>query len=685
MPLWVRAGQAPTGAHGNVQSMGSLAASMNDGYSDDEEELKSQQSTEEPNEDFEEANEDSEETLIGMQTARLLMNSQISKDTLPANMQKYGIGAKLMFQMGYKEGTGLGLRQTGIVNPIETKMRPQGLGVGGVKEKTEQEAEADVPMDSSDEEEAYRPISLFEVIRELEQKNVTVPQKYKELSDNRGSGFEMLAAFEKLTEVNRKLTDLEQREIFAKHQIKEAEDSIRTAKENLDATNGLVEILKNIQEVNITEDGEKCSIALTKLSQLHGKAFARQTFVSILRQPLETLFTEHFTQESDLLTDRIHEWKALYVAIEAEEESNLSFFDSLVYVNFKLHFDPGVNLSILERWLELDLFTSQDSFQAKVATDIIAPYFNRLEWSPNSEHNDPTLLIDYVVLLSPDGSMFEESFRGIYRKFEEFIKYDSPSSLWTSKQKEGSDIALGLSKLSSIWMAAFKQFLGSSSCLELTARLTTACIQYMYYHVPVRSLDALEPALEVLELGLLAENHKEIIYQFFVWNPIVEHIKGLQKQQVVQYVTELVSFWKRHSNGAEDLIKWYFDYIIEYLQAREHSLPTLYGEIKPTPEQAERFFGLKPPTVVNVRGIPEYQLLTTFKDVVTDYCNQRGIVFQSVLGVAHPTKGFPIYRFIFPSGAKTYGYIHQDVLWIEKDLQGEFLPVRLSELERKYG
>ncbi|KAL9127964.1 MAG: hypothetical protein Q9217_003255 [Psora testacea] len=73
--------------------------------------------------------------------------------------------AKMMAKMGYVEGQGLGATGRGRLAPIETQLRPQGAGLGAVKEKTKQAKEeerreaafrGETLQQSSDEERKNR-------------------------------------------------------------------------------------------------------------------------------------------------------------------------------------------------------------------------------------------------------------------------------------------------------------------------------------------------------------------------------------------------------------------------------------------------------------------------------------------------------------------------------------------------
>ena len=88
-------------------------------------------------------------------------NSTMSPNAGASPAAPNSFAAKMMAKMGYVEGQGLGATGRGRLAPIETQQRPQGAGLGAVKEKTKQAKEeekreaafrGEVVEDSSEEE-----------------------------------------------------------------------------------------------------------------------------------------------------------------------------------------------------------------------------------------------------------------------------------------------------------------------------------------------------------------------------------------------------------------------------------------------------------------------------------------------------------------------------------------------------
>jgi tuftelin-interacting protein 11 len=95
-------------------------------------------------------------------------NTQAGAGTMPANPNSFA--AKMMAKMGYVEGQGLGATGRGRLAPIETQLRPQGAGLGAVREKTKQAKEEEKreaafrgeTLEDSEEEEKERRRKLKE-------------------------------------------------------------------------------------------------------------------------------------------------------------------------------------------------------------------------------------------------------------------------------------------------------------------------------------------------------------------------------------------------------------------------------------------------------------------------------------------------------------------------------------------
>ncbi|KAL4782852.1 GC-rich sequence DNA-binding factor-like protein-domain-containing protein [Aspergillus varians] len=71
---------------------------------------------------------------LGMgQTSR---NNDATKPASSNGAAANSFGARMLAKMGYVQGQGLGSSGQGIVNPIQAQARPQGIGLGAVREKT---------------------------------------------------------------------------------------------------------------------------------------------------------------------------------------------------------------------------------------------------------------------------------------------------------------------------------------------------------------------------------------------------------------------------------------------------------------------------------------------------------------------------------------------------------------------
>jgi tuftelin-interacting protein 11 len=98
------------------------------------------------------------------------------------------MAARMMAKMGYVQGQGLGREQQGRHVVIEANLRPQGIGLGAVKEKTEQERQeekrqaklrGEVLVDSDEEEKKKKRKRAKQLAASGTSSGASTPQRWK--------------------------------------------------------------------------------------------------------------------------------------------------------------------------------------------------------------------------------------------------------------------------------------------------------------------------------------------------------------------------------------------------------------------------------------------------------------------------------------------------------------------------
>jgi tuftelin-interacting protein 11 len=661
-------------------SMNFMAMIRNDDFNDDYKHEMNQ-------------DEDKRDTANRAGSMKPMENTWLNlSDLVSLKVAKYGIGAKLLMKMGYQEGKGLGRNHEGIVNPIETELRPQGLGVGGIKEKGRN---ADVnnetmDIDSSDDEIGFQShqskiniLSLISVIDDLEIRNFSVPIKYKLLVENSNNYTPeyFQTEFSKLSNINQKLIEYDKQEKFLGYNLKDLKESIKLEDFQISQSKEIIQLLLKLDESNDElAQIDQITSTIDELQRFKSFKDIQSIYISIINTIIPKLFDKYFSTIPDnTLLKTLSFWSRKYR--ELIKTSDYCFFDYYILRNIIKHlstFSDESIIDILTAIIESDILVDpRYTIHQKLTNEWVIPHLNQKidEWIVKS-YTSPTIFIDYMIILycEESKSSFLPLINKIVNNYLVFVDYYNLKSLWYKmKSKQTSK---EFEKMTEIWLTAFRQFDISVEQIE-SKFLESTC-----YYMNEFEFDKHEKFDELLIILTFADTLVSldsliIILQLQFFNRWYQKLISHNLNLIwFEYLLAISSKFPKLCK----LVNWYINNGLLYLDTDQKSqLPLYLGQILPAPSLTIQLIQSPPMESIDINGIPSYKLMSTFKDVLIQYCSSKDILLTNLKSTFHQQLGLPIFQLKYLDNTY-FGFIQDDVLHISKHEQQDYFPIKLETL-----
>lgn len=608
-----------------------------------------------------------------------------------SNIQRYGLGAKLMMQMGYQLGKGLGANQEGIVNPIETKLRPQGLGVGGINEKVGKNKKIEKSPKTSGGSSATSRLKedLFVLIELLEKIKVDVPLRYKELADDpESTSGELENAKLKLQSV---VVDIESLD----SSIRVLESGIDMAEKRRTEEQGEIEMsTKLLDKLAGLKDNESAMDTTTTLKEL-SEQFPQyngiqEVFMAIASSHLLELFNLADSTENNFSI--LAQWALYFRSIYDFHEEALNEWDNAILNLVKDKLNNADQCSAEKRetlsfWLESSIIINTPLATEACQESIMSPLLKELVDSHNCQNGLESDIFNYLEIFPNDKYVLDlcaklrdyftnawESLHGLLDKWKHYNSQIKPALRNfhdTRNLLEVHDVRVDF----------------DICATETIHRSLVKCLGALSIGPLLRDLKDLIDIIADLAFTflLLSEYQLELLLQFQVLNPWIRSMK-MEAETSKANASRNLKDWSSYLHKKlvqfpklEPLFVWYINTAFQVISTENHqkiTLPTFKG--KSTLAEAEILsLLLSDANSVNgtEAGVPIHELAATFKNVVEKFCLERDLLFlPDSSGAA--SRSYCVRN--LETGKEVKCEVRSNVLWVGQDPT----PISLCDLPR---
>ncbi|XP_037032370.1 septin-interacting protein 1 isoform X2 [Bradysia coprophila] len=643
-----------------------------------------------------------------------------------------GIGAKLLLQMGYQPGKGLGKDLQGIAQPVQAHMRSgrgaigaygpekrQTVGDGkGIKPKVDEDVKEtiefqekmnhwrkDVPKNSKKGRYYYK--SVQDVIDKGKSKNYLLADRLSNVTviDMRGPEKRVLSGYHALGQ-----TKAAEENLYEHRQSKKCSNfSLPELMHNLDliverCEQEIIEVDKkkrslNDRETELRQDKDNL-IKIVDLEENHLKTLEKALeLVSQLTEPLEPLTLDKAAEIfTELQTDFAPEYKEFGLGDLAPGVIAPLFNTEMD--GWKPLEEPTKHTDLLKKWRRILGF-----YQVQHSTNVFDPYATLVwsgvmpniraavaEWNPRN-HQPMAALLDAWAPLLPSFTLDNILEQLILPRIQQGVDHwdpltdTTPIHLWilpwtgllghkmdetvysTIREKLGNALVSWLPQDRSA-RAMIMPWLGVFSETDMHLFL-------LKHIVPKLQLCLTELIINPMDQDM------EVWHQVSEWNEIIPPTtmaQLLEKFFFPKWIETLV-FWLNRSPNLDQVSRWYAGWKSE-LSKEILQNPGVTENFRRALELMHRSTGLsvdqqpiptpvQPPALMDLQIAPPQQL--EFKELVSQKCSERNILFAPMPG--RRESGKQVYRV-----GKIFCYIDRSVVMISDGSFNNWTPVSLQSL-----